>query len=762
MMNLEPENQQNGSTDEQAAKDNAQEQRRILEERLAEINSRAPQQPGTPENLAEASAVEEPQPQSENISPAGEIEVASPEVDPEKAESSVLASAELITPVAVFMPDQEDSAKEEEPEVRAASTEEQNPAASAETAPTPIESQVSSEEPASAAAPVAAVPVEEQTAPAAPVASEQPTASAPVAPEEHHEEDELHQEEDFSHLPVEELRTRIISLSQEGNARKSGRALNNLYKVYDQHFQEEKQEALKRFIAEGGSADDFEFKASPAHREVEQAMQKFREARHKEARQDEEQKVQNLQRKRELLEKLRVLIESSETQTSVNNIKELQAEWKSIGQVPTAETQQLWNSYHALLDMYYNNRSIFFELKELDRKRNLDAKTALCERAEALAQETNVNKALQELRHLHDEWKHIGPVPNEARDVIWNRFIQASEQVHERKKAFFESRRAEEMANLETKRALLAEIEQFQHITSDRINDWRDKTDQIQLLKERWDAAGLVPKEFAEEVNKAFWSSYKAFFHHKNTFFKALDEEKMNNYRQKVALCEEAESVQASEEWDSTKEKLIQLQKKWKTIGRVPDKYSDKIWNRFRTACNTFFDRLHQEAQNKETQLNQQSAQKLAYCEELATKVADPTLVGSEEEFNRIHQEWQTMATEGKRNPKLEDRFQQLLARYLDKVPALSTDQREQTLFKLQVNHLKSSPDGDQKLYQKEQHLRRDITSLENDISTLRTNIEFFARSKNAEKLREEYQAKIDEAQNRIQHLKRQLKALRS
>jgi hypothetical protein len=749
MMNQEPENQQNGNTEEQAAQANAQEQRRILEERLAEINSRAPQGANPAEPLAASSAVEEPTSPTENSSPTAGTEEASPEVDLEKGQSAVLASSEPITPVAVFMPDQEDSAKEEEPQVRTPeATEESTPVAATEP------------ETSTPAAPPVAVSNEEGT-PAA-VTSDQPTASAPLAQEEPHEEDELHQEEDYTHLPVEELKTRILALAQEGNARKSGRQLNNLYKVYDQHFQEEKQEALKRFTAEGGSADDFDYKASPAHREVEQAMQKFREARHKEARQDEEQKVQNLQRKRELLEKLRVLIESSETQTSVNSIKELQAEWKSIGQVPTAETQQLWNSYHALLDMYYNNRSIFFELKELDRKRNLDAKAALCERAEALAQETNVNKALQELRHLHDEWKHIGPVPNEARDVIWNRFIQASEQVHERKKAFFESRRAEEMANLETKRALLAEIEQFQHITSDRINDWRDKTDQIQLLKERWDAAGLVPKEFAEEVNKAFWSSYKAFFHHKNTFFKALDEEKMNNYRQKVALCEEAESVQASEEWDSTKEKLIQLQKKWKTIGRVPDKYSDKIWNRFRTACNTFFDRLHQEAQNKETQLNQLSAQKLAYCEELASKVADPTLVGSEEEFTRIQQEWQGMATEGKRNPKLEDRFQQLLARYLDKVPDLSTDQKEQTLFKLQLSQMKASPDGDQKLYQKEQHLRRDITSLENDISTLRTNIEFFARSKNAEKLREEYQAKIDEAQNRIQHLKRQLKALRS
>ncbi|ALJ00585.1 DUF349 domain-containing protein [Rufibacter tibetensis] len=732
MMNQDPENQQNGKTEEQANQEQTQDQRRILEERLAEINARsqATTTTASADMMEETPAVEE-DPASERVTFEEVTEVAAPQIQPEMTQSSVLASEDTITaPVAV----------DQTTPPTAAST--QNTAPENDSTEQIVDS------------PVVAAPVESFP--------EGVTQTPGVHEEAHHEEEELHPEEDYTHLPIDEIRARILALAQEGNVRKSGRALNNLYRVYEPQFQEERQEALNRFIAEGGSPDDFEYNAPRAHKDVEQAMQRFREARFREQRQEEEQKISNLQKKRDLLERLRLFIESSETQTSGNSIKELQNEWKAIGQVPTAEAQQLWNSYHALLDMYYNNRSIFFELKELDRKRNLDAKNLLCERAEALAKEENINKALQELRHLHDEWKHIGPVPNDQRDLVWNRFIQASEQVHDRKKAFFESRKAEETANLDKKRQLLAQIEQFSHFTSDRINDWRDKTDQIQQLKEAWDAAGLVPKENAEEVNKAFWSSYKAFFHHKNTFFKALDEEKMQNYRQKVALCEEAESVQGSEDWDSTKEKLIQLQKKWKTIGRVPDKYSDKIWNRFRTACNAFFDRLHQEAQNKETQLSQLSAQKQTYCEQLATKVADPTFVGSMDEFNRIHQEWQSFSSEGKRNPKVEDRFQSLLSKYLDKVPEIGKEQKEQTLFQLQLNHLKSSPDGDQKLYQKEQHLRRDITSLENDISTLKTNIEFFARSKNAEKLREEYQSKIDEAQNRIQHLKRQLKALRS
>ncbi|WP_066511050.1 DUF349 domain-containing protein [Rufibacter sp. DG15C] len=728
MMNQEQENQHQKNSAEPSAEQRANEQRRLVEERLADINARSQATSPTDSHTM----VEEPPVENEEqFTAEAEMtpEVEAPKVQPEMTESSVLTSEEPAAPEA-----------------------------------TPAQTQVPSEEqPVSSAtitpeAPQASV---ESNTPAA--ALEQDNTPSTIQDIHHHLEDEdLHAHEDLSHAPIEEIRKKIITLASEVQAKKSSRQLIEVYRQYEHRFHEERQDALKRFIGEGGAADDFEFHAPKEHQEVEQAIQRYREARAREQRQEEEQKIVNLQKKKDLLERLRVLLESSETNTSGTAIKELQNEWKSIGQVPNADAQQLWNSYHALLDMYYNNRSIFFELKELDRKRNLDAKTHLCERAESLAGEENINKALQELRNLHDEWKHIGPVPNEVRDQIWNRFIQASEKVHERKKSFLESRREVEVQNLEKKRALLAEIEQYQNFKSDRINDWRDKTDQIQQLKERWDAAGLVPKENAEEVNKAFWSSYKAFFHHKNTFFKALDEEKMQNYRQKVALCEEAESLQNSEDWDPTKEKLIQLQKKWKTIGRVPDKYSDKIWNRFRSACNAFFDRLHLESQHKEAQLNQLSAAKLEYTEQLATKIADPALVGSMEEFNTINQEWQALTTEGKRNGKVEERFNQLLAQYLQRVPELSAQEREQKLFQLQLTQLKSSPDGDQKLYQKEQHLRRDITSLENDISTLRTNIEFFARSKNAEKLREEYQAKIDDAQNRIQHLKSQLKVIRS
>ncbi|PVY40687.1 DUF349 domain-containing protein [Pontibacter virosus] len=581
---------------------------------------------------------------------------------------------------------------------------------------------------------------------------------------EHHDEEEVDEEDhtDYSEMPLEEVRNHLTQLLKAPDAKRKYKKIQEIHRQYEDKFQVERGQALDRFRQEGGTEEDFEYHAPVAHTELEQLYAAYREARYQERQHSEEQRGRNLERKRELLQQLRTLVESAETKNSSDELKKLQNEWKSIGPVPPGEAQELWDSYHALLDIFYNNRSMFFEMKELDRRRNLDAKVQLIERAEALQNEPTINKALQELRHLHEEWKNIGPVPNEQRDAIWERFIQASEKVHEQRRSYMEERKTVEMANLEKKRGLLARLQEFQNFNTDRINEWRDKTDEIQKLKEEWDNAGLVPKEYAEEVNKNFWGNYKAFFQHKNQFFKGLDEQKMQNLRQKTELCEQAESLKESTDWNTTKEKMIQLQKKWKTIGRVPDKHSDKIWQRFRAACNEFFDRKQVQEQQKGAEMEKLSSEKLALCDRLTDELAQPNTTTSLDDFNRIVAEWDTLDAGNKRvNTRVEEKFLSLMERYLERVPDLHYDDRATMLAQLQVDRLKNSPDASQKLYQKEQTLRREIAQLQNDIQTLRTNLDFFARSKNADKLREEYEGRIEDTQRRIDILQRQLAAFR-
>jgi hypothetical protein len=614
-----------------------------------------------------------------------------------------------------------------------------------------------------AAAPVAALPTS---------ANDSAAEAAEAAQAHALEEEEEYVPEipvpDFSTLTLPAQAAHLLTLLRRPDARQNRKQIFDLYRQYETGIAADRNTARQRFTEGGSEADDFAYTGPEGHTELTKAIQEFRDNRAKDARAEDEQRAKNLAHKQYLLSQLRQLVESAETKDSSVRIKALQNDWKATGAVPQKDAQEIWNSYHALLDIYYNNRGLFFEMKELDRRRNLEAKEALIQRADALANQPSINKALQELRQLHEEWKHIGPVANEQRDAIWNRFLQASEKVHDRKKEFLNVRSTQENANLTRKTALLEQIRPFAEFQTERVNEWRAKTDELQKLKEEWDAAGLVPRDKAEQLNKQFWSAYKGFFQRKNQFFKSLDEEKNANLQRKLDLCDQAEAALQNPNWEEGREIVIRLQKEWKLIGRVPEKQSDKVWNRFRTACDSFFERKNEEAKQRVQQAQQVSQEQASHLDRIAEAVTALSVdaPGTMEGFRQHVEEWRAFdsASAGPRGSaeRAEEKFQALMSKYLDAVPGLSYAERADLLFQLQVERLKSSPDSQQALYRKEQTLRREINELENDIATLQTNLEFFARSKNANQLREEYQGRIDEAKGRIDGLKKQLKIIRS
>ncbi|KAA9325813.1 DUF349 domain-containing protein [Hymenobacter busanensis] len=649
-------------------------------------------------------------------------------------------------------------------------------AADIETAPEPLAAlPTSNNESATEAAHADAA---HHAAPAAMGLSETPGEAQPggstnapqAAAAAHHEEDEEYVPEtpapDFATLDVTAQGAYILELLRRPDARQNRKQINDLHRLYEQSVNVERQAARQRFVQEGNEADAFSFAGPDGYAEVSKGMQDYRDARVRDAKQEDEQRAKNLLHKQHLLSQLRQLVESAETKDSSARIKTLQADWKATGPVPQAQAQELWNSYHALLDIYYNNRGLFFEMKELDRRRNQEAKEALIQRAEALAGQSSINKALQELRQLHEEWKTVGPVPNDMREPLWQRFLQASEKVHDRKRSFLDARSAQENANLARKQEILTQILPYGEFKTERVNEWRAKTDELQALKEQWDSAGLVPRSQAESMNKQFWAAYKGFFQHKNQFFKALDEEKSNNLKQKIALCEQAEAALENPDWEAGRETVIRVQKEWKLIGRVPEKQSDKIWHRFRTACDAFFERKHQEVRHREQQVQQASAEQSAFLDRIAEQVAalSADTPGTQEGLQALVQEWAQFDSQGNRrgSAQAEEKFLSLAGKYIDTIPGLSYQEREEQQFQLQVQRMKANPDAQQLLYRKEQQLRRDINELENDIATLQTNLDFFARSKNAGQLREEYQGRIDETKVRIERMKRQLRIVRS
>ncbi|GAB3293521.1 DUF349 domain-containing protein [Hymenobacter tenuis] len=734
---------------------NSESPQSILERRLAEIESR--QNPDA-EDITERPA-QGPPPTAPEPAGAGTAE---PEADatatPAAIQPEAAATAESIT----HLPD-------DSPEVSSAGAARAvahygttTPADSAATSPTPAPNPAETSE--AETAPSAATEAQSTASDISSV-SEQPAASNAATPSE--EAEEYVPEvagPDFSTLDLAGQAAHLLALLRRPDAAQNRKQIADLYRQYDATVQTDRTSARQRFTEAGGHADEFSYAGPAGHEELVKAMQEFRDNRARDAKAEDEQRAKNLSHKQYLLSQLRQLVESAETKDSSARIKALQNDWKATGPVPQKEAQELWNSYHALLDIYYNNRGLFFEMKELDRRRNLEAKEVLITRAEALQQQPSINKALQELRQLHEEWKHIGPVPNEQRETLWQRFLQASEQIHDRKKEFLTARQTQENANLERKSALLAQLLPYGDFQTERVNEWRSKTDELQKLKEEWDAAGLVPREKAESLNKQFWGAYKGFFQRKNQFFKALDEEKNANLKRKLELCEQAEAALQNPNWEEARETVIRLQKDWKLIGRVPEKQSDKVWNRFRTACDSFFDRKKEETRQREHHAHQLSQEQTQHLQQIAETVAalSADQPGTLEGFQEQVQAWRSFDGAARNAERAEEKFQALMGKYLDTVPGLSYAERADLLFNLQVERLKAAPDAQQLLYKKEQALRREINELENDISTLRTNLEFFARSKNAGQLREEYQGRIDEAQARIDGLKRQLKLVRS
>ena len=575
---------------------------------------------------------------------------------------------------------------------------------------------------------------------------------------------------DFSQLDLDSQAAHLIDLLRRPDARRNRQQILELTRQYEANVASARAASRQKLGEDHNAPQEFSFQPPASQAELNKALQEFREGRARDAKAEDQSRTQNLARKQELLAQLRQLVESAETKDSSQKLKQLQADWKSTGPVPQTDSQETWNTYHGLLDRYYANQGRFYELKELDRRRNQEAKEALIGRAEALKDAPGINKALDELKKLHDDWKHIGPVPGEQREPLWQRFLAASEAVHLRRKEFVDVRSAQEGQNLTVKQALLARVLPFADFATERVNEWRSRTDELQEIKKEWEAAGPVPRAQADQLNKQYWNAYKAFFNRKNDFFKSLDSEKNTNLQAKYALIEQAEAAQQSADFDEARSVVIRVQKEWKDIGRVPEKQADKIWKRFRAACDSVFERPKQDTRpargdREERQPAVTSAEQTTKLDEIGQQVAalSPDAPGTLEGFRALVADWaQLDATGSGTSDRGEEQLQTLLGKYLDQTAGITPTDREDLLFRAEVARLKARPQAQQAFTRKETGLRREIQELENDVATLQTNLDFFARSKNADQLRQEYEGRMSEARTRIDKLKKQLKQLRS
>lgn len=578
----------------------------------------------------------------------------------------------------------------------------------------------------------------------------------------HDEHEDEHEEVDYTTLSKEELVELIKSLAKDDNVLRSDRIAKQIKPLFDEIKNSERAKALERFLQDEGNAEeDFEYKYDELVNRFDANYKLIKDRKSQYTHEKEQQKEANLIKKQEILERLREFVDADDPNVNFDDFKKIQDEWKNVGPIPGAHVKTLWANYNALVDRFYDNRSIYFELKELDRRKNLEAKLELCERAEKLSTVDHIKDAITELNELHHEFKHIGPVPKDDQEAVWQRFKAASDAVYDRRKGFVEQLKQELDANLKVKEELAEAVQPFTAFDSDRIKEWNSKTKELLDIQRKWEATGGLPRNKAKEVNKRFWGAFKTFFNNKGNFFKKLDAQRVGNMEEKRELVKKAQELKDSEDWNKTADEFKELQRKWKEIGPVPEKYRESIYQEFKQACDHFFDNRRKNHGQVEKEFEENYEKKLQVCAEIST-MAD---VKSEdiEKFRDLQEAFNDIGFVPRRNiSEIKTRYAEAVEKYINSLEHLSGEEKQSLRAENQINRLIGGPNAGQKIHRKEQSLRKQISQVENDIAVWKNNLEFFAQSKKADKLKDEFQSKINSANNQLKNLKQQLKILRT
>lgn len=566
----------------------------------------------------------------------------------------------------------------------------------------------------------------------------------------HHPEHEDEHHVDYSHMSKKELMAELEKYNTINNYREAANHVGEIAQEFESRLEDVKKDALEKFIQEGGAKEDFDFKEDELTLNFKELHQKIsRQIREYFAQQDK-QKHQNLERKQEILKRLREITEGEENEQSIKEVKNLQTEWREIGPVPASAVKDLAANYKAALDLYYDNRSIYYELKELDRKKNLDAKLKLCEKAEALMDYESVKEALLELNKLHENFKDIGPVPKEEQEPLWQRFKEASDKLYDKRRAVAEEFKAQLEENLKVKLGLSDKVKELSEQTSDRINDWKKWSDEIKHLQEEWKNSGPLPKAKARDVTKDFWAHNKKFFANKNKFFKALDKERENNYAKKEALCEKAEKLKDTDDIDGVANELKALQQEWKEIGPVPKAKSDAIYERFRSACDYFFDRRRSVYQERDGSQEENLKKK----QEIIDKINNLTPEEGDEPLKELVEEYTRIGFVPKSQIKtIHQQFDEAFQAYMKKA-AYEGNKKRLLEMEVDLMTLEGNPHAGKILAKKRRNVRNEITQVNDDLNTLSTNIEFLSQSSTAALMKDKVESQIEESKTHLEELK--------
>lgn len=565
---------------------------------------------------------------------------------------------------------------------------------------------------------------------------------------------------DFSTLSTAQIVQQVKKMLDDYPVTSLKDIMENLPEIFEAQYKKEYEQALAIFTADGDLPENFEYK-NDSKEQFSSLYKQYKDKKNTASRQIEAEREENLKIKLEIIEELKALVQKEETlNKTYQEFRDLQERWRATGLVPQAQANALLETYHHHVENFFNYVKINKELRDLDLKRNLDDKLALCTEAEKLLEANDIANSFKQLQLLHARWKEIGPIPKEQKEEVWERFKNATSQINEKHHKFFESLKLEQENNLKIKEEICEKASILSEGEYQNHAEWENATKAILDLQEEWKHSGTVVQKERNRIFKKFRTFCDTFFNRKREFYQKLNEEQEKNLQLKTRLCEKVEALKDSTDWKTTTDKIISYQKEWKKIGSVPRKYSNKIWTRFRSACDIFFENKHTFFKDIDSVQEKNLELKKALIEE----IKQFTLSGNNEEDINTLKTFQIRWGEigfvpMKNKDAVQEEFRNVINGWFDK---LNLDEFDRNLerFRAKLSTLDSDENKEYKLINEREKLVAKIRQLETDINTWENNIGFITKSNKSQGLINELESKIEKTKQRLTLLQEKLKAL--
>ena len=524
-----------------------------------------------------------------------------------------------------------------------------------------------------------------------------------------------------------------------------------LKQAYYKIHRSEVDELKKAFLTAGGEEKDFVAPEDETESKIKELLNVYKEKRAAILAEEERVKAANYALKLQLIDQLKALTESQEDFNKLyNDFKDIQQRWKEVKAVPQEHVSELWKNYQIYSEKFYDIIKINNQFRDYDFKKNLEMKTALCETVEKLQTEPDVVSAFHQLQKLHQQWREIGPVAKELREELWSRFKAASTIINKRHQEHFEGLKAKEQENLEAKTAICEQIENIDFQALKSFKDWEEKNKEVIALQDKWKTIGFAPKKSNVKIFERFRAACDVYFNRKSEFYKNIKDEMEKNLELKKVLCEKAEALKDSTDWKSTTEKMIALQKEWKTIGSVARKHSDAVWKRFISACDYFFEQKNKNASSQKSVEQTNLAAKKALIEKINTideADHDEALAA----LKGYMTEWNTIGhVPFKEKDKIYKEYHEAVDKQFDRLKVDQNDRKMQT-FRNSLSDMSNGERGKGKLYGEREKLMRMYERMKNELQTYENNIGFLSiSSKGGGGLLKEMERKIDKLKNEM------------